>query len=104
MALAAYELLVKEGIATRVVSMPSWEIFETQDEDYRNEILPPAVKARVAVEAGVSMGWDRYVGPHGRVIGLDHFGASAPGGTVLEKFGFTAQTVVDAAKEVLKKA
>ena len=103
LALAAYELLAKEGIATRVVSMPSWEIFETQDEDYRNEILPPAVKARVAVEAGVPMGWDRYVGPHGRVIGLDHFGASAPGGTVLEKFGFTAQTVVDAAKEVLKK-
>jgi len=102
--LAAYEKLAQEGVAARVVSMPSWEIFEAQDERYRNEVLPPNIQARVAVEAGVPMGWERYVGRQGKIVGLDHFGASAPGGLVLEKFGFTADTVVAAAKEVLGKA
>jgi transketolase len=104
LALAAHEQLAQEGIAARVVSMPSWEIFEAQDEGYRNQVLPPAVNARVAVEAGVPMGWERYVGRQGKIIALNHFGASAPGGLVLEKFGFTADNVVAAAKEAMGKA
>jgi transketolase len=101
LALAAYEKLVEEGIAVRVISMPSWEVFEAQDPSYCNEVLPASVKARVAVEAGVTMGWERYVGRQGMILGIDRFGASAPGGLVLEKFGFTSEAVVAAAKEVL---
>ncbi len=101
LALAAREKLAQEGIAARVVSMPSWAVFEAQNKSYRDEVLPPAITARVAVEAGVPMGWDRYVGPDGKILAIDHFGASAPGGLVLEKFGFTPEAVVTAAKEVL---
>jgi transketolase len=101
LALSACERLIEEGIAVRVVSMPSWEIFEDQDEAYREEILPNNVKARVGIEAGISMGWYRYVGPTGRVISIQRFGASAPGPVVFEKFGFTPETVVDAVKETL---
>jgi transketolase len=103
LALAAFERLAEEDVAARVVSMPSWELFEAQDETYRNQVLPPEVTARVAVEAGVPMGWERYAGRKGKIVGLDHFGASAPGGLVLEKFGFTTDTVVAAAKEVMEK-
>lgn len=103
LALAAYEQLVGEGIVVRVISMPSWEVFEAQDPSYRNEVLPASIKARVAVEAGVPMGWERYVGSHGKILGIDRFGASAPGGLVLEKFGFTTQAVVAAVKEVLRR-
>ena len=102
-AMEAYERLVAEGIAVRLVSMPSWEIFETQDETYRNDVLPPQVTARVAIEAGTAMGWDHYVGPQGRTITVDRFGTSAPGGTVLERYGFTADAVVTAAEAVLAK-
>jgi transketolase len=101
-ALAAYEKLVNEGIAARLVSMPSWEIFEAQDQGYRDEVLPPSVNARVAVEAGVSYGWQRYVGMNGKMVTIDHFGASAPGGLVLQQFGFTADAVVAAAKKALE--
>ena len=77
--LKAQELLAGKGIPARVVSMPSWEIFEENSTEFRNRILPPAIKHRIAVEAGIPMGWERYVGPGGSVIGIDRFGASAPG-------------------------
>ncbi len=94
LALDAEKQLREKGIKTRVVSMPSWALFDEQDEAYRNEILPPSVTARLAIEAGVTQGWHRYVGLSGDVIGLDRFGASAPGGTIYEKFGFTVENVV----------
>jgi transketolase len=75
--------------------MPSWELFDEQPQAYRDEVLPPTVTARLAIEAGVSQGWHRYVGPAGAVIGLDRFGASAPYKVLFEKFGFTAENVVD---------
>jgi transketolase len=101
LALAAYARLVEEGVSVRVVSMPSWEVFEAQEIAYREAILPAQVKARVAVEAGVPMGWRRYVGDEGKVIGLSRFGASAPGSEVLEKFGFTVDAVLSAVKDLL---
>ena len=101
LALSAYEKLVEEGIAVRVVSMPSWEIFEDQDKAYREEVLPSKVKARVGVEAGISMGWYRYVGSAGKVISIQRFGASAPADVIFEKFGFTPEAVVDVVKETL---
>jgi len=103
LALAAYERLIQEGVAVRVVSMPSWEVFEAQEPSYHEKVLPAKVKARVAIEAGVPMGWERYVGPQGRVIGIEHFGASAPGAVVLEKFGFTVEAVIAAANELCGK-
>ena len=102
--LAAQEQLADKGIAARVVNMPSWEIFETQSPTYRSRVLPGYAKHRIAVEAGIAMGWERYIGPTGKMIGIETFGASAPGGTVLEKFGFTAEKIVQAALEMLKKA
>jgi transketolase len=103
LALAAYDRLTQEGIATRVVSMPSWEVFEDQEALYREQVLPDSVKARVGIEAGVPMGWERYVGNKGRVIGIQRFGASAPGAVVFEKLGFTPEAVVDAVKATLGK-
>ena len=104
LALAAYEKLTQEGVAVRVVSMPSWEVFEAQGANYREEVLPAKIKARLAVEAAVSMGWERYVGLDGKVIGIDRFGASAPGAIVLENFGFTPESVVAAVREMLGRA
>ena len=101
LALAARTVLEGEGIPTRVVSMPCWEIFQAQPEAYRQEVLPPAVKARVSIEAGVTFGWERYVGAGGASIGLDHFGASAPAETLFEQFGFTVANVVATAKKLL---
>ncbi len=97
----AYEQLKSEGIKARVVSMPSWDIFEHQDEAYRNKVLPPQVKARVAVEQASTFGWAQYVGPTGKVIGMKTFGASAPLKELLKKFGFTPDKVVEAAKEAI---
>ena len=102
-ALAAQKMLADAKIAARVVNMPSWEIFEERSENFKNRILPPAIKHRIAIEAGIPMGWERYVGRDGKVIGIDGFGASAPGGTVLENFGFTAEKIVEAARSMLKK-
>lgn len=102
-AIAAHETLVTEGIRSRVVSMSSWEIFEHQTQAYRDSVLPPNVKARVAVEQGSTLGWDRYVGNSGRVIGMNTFGASAPLKALQKKFGFEPNQVVTAAKEQLKK-
>ena len=101
LALAAREQLAARKIAARVVNMPSWELFEKAGADYRRTVLQPAVKVRLAIEAGLPMGWERYVGEHGAVIGIDHFGASAPGGTVLAKFGFTVDHVVERALALL---
>jgi len=102
--LEAGRVLAKRGLSVRVVSMPSWELFEKNSQRYKDAVLPPEVTARVAVEAGISMGWDRYVGRMGAIVGIDHFGASAPGGTVMQKFGFTAGNVVKKALETLKRA
>jgi transketolase len=100
-ALEAAEHLHQKGIAVRVVSMPSWELFEEQPETYRQTVLPPEVKARIAVEAGTTQGWHRYVGSMGEVIGIDHFGASAPYKILYEKFGLTANHVVEKALKLL---
>jgi transketolase len=81
--------------------MPSWDIFEQQTQSYRDDVLPPSVKARVAVEQGSALGWDRYVGPDGRVIGMKTFGASAPLKALQQKFGFEPEHVVSVAKELL---
>jgi transketolase len=104
LAVAAHEKLLAEGVRSRVVSMPSWEIFEQQPQAYRDKVLPPNVKARVAVEQGSILGWERYVGNSGRVIGMNTFGASAPLKELQEKFGFEPDQVVSAAKEQLRKA
>ena len=101
LALEAQKLLVKEGVDCRVVSMPCWELFEAQDANYRESVLPEAVEVRVAVEAGVSFGWERFVGRKGRIIGLDRFGASAPGAVNFEKFGFTPKNVARVVKSLL---
>jgi len=101
LAFAAAEVLEAEGIPTRVVSLPCWERFEGQDQAYRDLVLPPSVRRRVSVEIGVSMGWERWVGDEGAIIGLDHFGASAPAGMILERFGFTAERVTDVARRVV---
>ncbi|MBL7161358.1 MAG: transketolase [Anaerolineales bacterium] len=94
--------LADEGIDARVVSMPSWELFDAQTDEYRLSVLPPDTP-RLAIETGVSLGWSHYVGPDGAVIGLDRFGASAPYQTIYEEFGFTAENVVEKAKEILGK-
>jgi transketolase len=99
--LEAKEVLDKEGVKTRVVSMPSWELFERQDEGYRESVLPSSVRARVSVEAGSPIGWERYVGHGGAKIGLSRFGASAPGDLVLDKLGFNVENVVKTARSLL---
>jgi transketolase len=98
-----YEMLKQDGIPARVVSMPSWELFEQQDQAYRNSVLPPDVTARVSVEAGSVIGWDRYVGMNGAKIGMHTFGSSAPIKDLLKKFGFTPEKVLAAAKEQIAK-
>ena len=102
LAVEAHEQLVAEGIRSRVVSMPSWDIFEQQTQDYRDSVLPPTVTARVAVEQASTFGWERYVGTTGRVIGMQTFGASAPLKELQKKFGFEAVHVVRVAKMLLK--
>ena len=102
LALEARENLQSEGISTRVVSMPCWELFEEQTKSYRDEVLPQAVPAKLAIEAGVRQGWDRYVGPAGDVICLDRFGASAPGDVALKNLGFNVDNVVKRARALVK--
>ena len=102
-AVGAYEKLKAEGIRARVVSMPCWELFEAQDEAYRESVLPSSVTARVSIEMASTLGWDRYVGPRGKMIGMHSFGASAPLKDLLKKFGFDAEAVVSAAKQLLGK-
>jgi transketolase len=100
-ALEAARRLAADGARTRVVSLPSWELFEAQPRERRDAVLPPAVRARVSVEAGSPLGWERYVGSAGAIVGLDRFGASAPGATALERLGFSADNVVRVARRVL---
>jgi len=99
--LEAREKLQSEGVPVRVVSLPCWELFEEQTADYRDQVLPPSVTARLAVEAGVRLGWERYVGPAGDVICLDHFGASAPGDVAMKNLGFNVENVVERARKLL---
>lgn len=101
--IGAYEKLVAEGVNARVVSMPSWELFDKQDKAYRDSVLPPTVYARLAVEAGVTLGWYKYITAEGDVIGLDRFGESGPGEEVLAHFGFTIDNVYNRAKALLNK-
>jgi transketolase len=100
-ALQARQQLADKGVSARVVSMPSWELFEKTSQDYRDQVLPPDVTARIAVEAGVPMGWGNYVGDRGAVMGIARFGASAPGEVLMEKFGFTAENLVHKAMAML---
>jgi transketolase len=101
LALKAYDQLTAEGVRARVVSMPSWELFEMQSKEYRESVIPTGVKARVAVEAGVRFGWDRYLGEKGEFIGMSTFGASAPVDVVFKGFGITVENVMAAARKVL---
>jgi transketolase len=101
LAIDAFEELRSEGVRARVVSLPSWYLFDLQPGEYRESVLPKAVQARVAVEQASTLGWDRYVGPHGQIVGMHTFGASAPLKEVQRKFGFTPERVVEAARELL---
>jgi transketolase len=102
LALAARELLAQQGIGVRIVSMPSWELFDAQPREYRDSVLPPLVQARLAIEAGISLGWEKYVGPDGDVLSLDRFGASAPYQVLMEKFGFTAEAAAERVLRLLR--
>jgi transketolase len=103
LAVEAHEKLLAEGIRSRVVSMPSWDLFEHQTSAYQASVLPPEVTARIAVEQASSFGWERYVGAQGRVIGMHTFGASAPLKELQKKFGFEPDQVVSVAKELLQR-
>jgi Transketolase len=103
-AVAARETLEAQGVSTRIVSMPCREWFEAQDQRYRDQVLPPGVRARVSVEAGVPMGWRDFVGDAGRIVSIDHFGASANAATLFREFGFTPAAVVAAAQESIQAA
>jgi len=100
---AAAEMLEGEGIPTRVVSLPCWQAFEAQDAPYRESVLPAGVKKRVAVEMGVSLGWERWAGDEGAIVALDHFGTSAPAGTILKEFGFTADALAGIGRRVVRE-
>jgi transketolase len=101
--LGAQRKLEEEGTAVRAVSMPSWELFDAQSQEYRDSVLPPSITVRLAVEAGVSMGWRKYVGDRGEILGLDRFGASAPGKIAYEKLGYTVDAIVARAKSLMHK-
>jgi transketolase len=103
LALEAKARLQEEGIKARVVSMPSWELFSEQREDYRDSVLPPEVRARLAIEAGSPIGWHRWVGYNGDVMAVERFGASAPGGTVYREYGFSIENVLAKVRILLGK-
>ncbi len=100
LAVGACDELAKRGIKARVVSLPSWELFDAQPRDYRESVLPPAVKTRLAIEAGVAQGWHKYVGDQGKIMSIQRFGASAPAGVLAEKFGFTVDAVVTVSRQL----
>jgi transketolase len=102
--LGAFEQLAKEGIKARVVSMPAWELFERQSQEYRDRVIPPSVRARVSVEQASTFGWERYTGIDGARIGMETFGASAPLKELVRKFGFTPENVVAAARAQVARA
>ncbi|MFZ1036466.1 MAG: transketolase C-terminal domain-containing protein, partial [Smithella sp.] len=99
--LAAARSLAAEGAKVRVVSLPCWEIFDREQQEYRNSVLPPQVTKRIAVEAGIKLGWEHYVGLSGKIIGMETFGASAPAPVLYEKFGLTTEKIIEAARELL---
>jgi transketolase len=101
---AAAERLQHSGVAVRCVSMPSWELFDALPQSERDAVLPPSVPTRLAVELGVAQGWERYTGPHGDMLCVPHFGASAPADVVLREFGFTAEVVCSRAQALLERA
>jgi len=101
LAVDAYEDLRSEGVRARVVSLPSWYLFDQQSPEYRDQVLPPAITARVSIEEASTLGWDRYVGPDGAMIGMHTFGSSAPLKDVTRKYGFTPERVVETAKELI---
>ena len=101
LALDAARELAKEGLKIRVVSMPSWELFEHQPEKYRRKVLPPSCKMRLVIEAGRSAGWEKYAGAKGRIFGLDHFGASAPYKVLAREYGFTTENIVRIVREMI---
>jgi transketolase len=103
LAVEAHEKLIADGVRSRVVSLPCWELFERQERPYRDAVLPPAITARVSVEEASTLGWDRFVGPEGERIGMHTFGSSAPLKDVQTKFGFTPDKVAETAKEVLAR-
>jgi transketolase len=102
-AVAGRQKLEAAGVPTRVVSMPCWEFFDRQPRAYRDDVLPPSVRARLSIEAGVTLGWQKYVGDGGGSIGVDRFGASAPGDVVLREYGITADHVVAFAQDLARK-
>ncbi len=104
LAMNAQSELASEGIDSRVVSMPSWELFESQDQAYKERVLPGSVKARISIEAASPFGWQKWVGSEGKAIGIDHFGASAPYEEIYEHFGLTSERLVKEAREMLKLA
>jgi transketolase len=104
LALEAHEKLATTSILSRVVSMPSWELFDMQDETYRDSVLSPDIEARVSVEAASTIGWERYVGRRGARIGMESFGASAPAADVYKKFGITVEAVMRAARAQIERA
>ncbi|HLX34028.1 MAG TPA: transketolase [Candidatus Limnocylindrales bacterium] len=103
LAMAAADALETGGITARVVSLPCWAVFDGQDQTYRETVIPPGVAKRLSIEAGASLGWERYVGDSGAIIGIDHFGASAPAATIFERYGFTADRVTDVARRVVRE-
>jgi transketolase len=104
LAVGAHEQLKEEGLRTRVVSLPCWEIFEQQDREYRDEVLPPEVTARLAIEEGAPLGWEKWVGTEGAIMGMTTFGQSAPFTDVEAEFGFTVDNVARVAREVAARA
>jgi transketolase len=102
LAMGAADALEADGIPARVVSLPCWEAFDAQDAAYREAVLPAAVRKRVSVEIGVSLGWERWTGDEGAIVALDHFGASAPAATIFEKFGFTVERVTAVGRAVVR--
>jgi transketolase len=100
---AAGQKLTENEINVRIVSMPSWELFDAQSRSYRDTVLPPSARARLAVEAGATQGWCKYVGGEGDVIGVDHFGASAPGKVMMCEYGFTAENICKRALELVNR-
>ena len=103
LAFAAAEALERESIEARVVSLPCWEAFDAQDEAYRESVIPTSVRRRVTIEMGATMGWERYAGDEGAILGIDHFGASAPAPVIFEHLGFTVDRVTDVARRVLRE-
>jgi transketolase len=101
LALEAAKLLAAKGTKARVVSMPSWKLFDAQDDAYRTSVLPADVKARMSIEAGATIGWSKYVGDRGIAYGLDHFGTSAPAAAIATEYGFTPEHVADVAAGLL---